>query len=286
MWFLFALLGAMLTTVSDVLIKRAAARLPAHIVGLATMIYSLPLLCAVIPLAPASVPGMKFWIVIAIMVPFELAAMFLYIRGITVSPLSLTVPFMSFTPVLLVLTAPLVLGEHIGAAGVAGIAAVAAGAYLMNIGGIRRGLLEPFKAVFREKGPPMMLAAAAMYALTSALAKKGIMISGPYLFQAVYIACLAAVLAAGVVLAGRPLGPVLSNWRTLAPIGLVLGAAAIAMNISFVMAPVAYAIAVKRLSLLFGVVAGRLVFNEADFTGRITGAALMLAGVIFLAFGR
>jgi multidrug transporter EmrE-like cation transporter len=132
----------------------------------------------------------------------------------------------------------------------------------------------------------MMLAAAAMYALTSALAKKGIMISGPYLFQAVYIACLAAVLAAGVVLAGRPLGPVLSNWRTLAPIGLVLGAAAIAMNISFVMAPVAYAIAVKRLSLLFGVVAGRLVFNEADFTGRITGAALMLAGVIFLAFGR
>ena len=48
------------------------------------------------------------------------------------------------------------------------------------------------------------------------------------------------------------------------------------------LAPVAYMIAVKRLSLLIGVLCGRFLFGEGRFRERLAGVALMLAGVLLI----
>jgi len=47
---------------------------------------------------------------------------------------------------------------------------------------------------------------------------------------------------------------------------------------------VAYMIAVKRTSLLFGILYGALFFRERGFSGRILAGGLMLGGVFLIAW--
>jgi drug/metabolite transporter (DMT)-like permease len=59
--------------------------------------------------------------------------MAMYMVAIRDSALSLTLPYLAFTPVFTVLSAWLLLGEQVTAQGLAGIALVVLGAYGLNI---------------------------------------------------------------------------------------------------------------------------------------------------------
>jgi uncharacterized membrane protein len=53
--------------------------------------------------------------------------------------------------------------------------------------------------------------------------------------------------------------------------------------VALTMALVPYVIAVKRLSAVFGVLIGALLFKESGLAERLFGTALMVAGVFFIA---
>ncbi len=74
-----------------------------------------------------------FWGWIAILLPLEIAAMALYLAAIRDHPLSLTLPYLAFTPVFVSLVAFVLLGERVTPGGAAGIALVVAGAWLLNV---------------------------------------------------------------------------------------------------------------------------------------------------------
>lgn len=283
MWLILALSCAVCTAAADVLTKRASARADDHVLALARLVYALPLLALALPFIELPRPPLAFYLLVLVMAPLEIAALLLYIRAIASSPLSVTVPFLSFTPALLLVTGMIFLDERVPPAGIAGVLLVAAGAYCMNIGDLRRGVLAPLKAIVRDKGPRYVLAAAAIYAVTSALGKKAVLMAGPLAFAFFYVAALTLVIAPMLFFTRRPLRPVLTGWRTLMPIGVVLGLATLAQFASYTMAPVAYAIAVKRTSMVLGVVAGRFIFAEGRFAERAFGSALMLAGVVTIA---
>ena len=50
------------------------------------------------------------------------------------SPLSLTVPYLAFTPVLLIFTSYILLGETLAAQGIAGVMVVTLGGYFLQSG--------------------------------------------------------------------------------------------------------------------------------------------------------
>ena len=56
----------------------------------------------------------------------------LFQRALTLSPVSLSVPYLAFTPALLLFTSYWTLGEKPNAYGVAGVTVLAAGAYALN----------------------------------------------------------------------------------------------------------------------------------------------------------
>ncbi|KAG2442506.1 hypothetical protein HXX76_002592 [Chlamydomonas incerta] len=62
-----------------------------------------------------------------------LLSRFMYQRAVCMSPLSLTIPYLAFTPAILIATAYIFLGELPGASGVAGVCVVALGGYLLNV---------------------------------------------------------------------------------------------------------------------------------------------------------
>lgn len=287
MWFLLALGAAVGAAGADVMVKRLAGEFPEHALAVARWLYALPLLLLLLPFLRWPALSASSWLLLAVIGPLEVLALFLYTRAVARTPLSLCLPFLAFTPPILLLTGFLVLGERVPPTGMAGVALVGAGAYAMHIKDVRHGgLLAPVKALWRESGPRWMLLVAAIYGLNAAVGKKILLETGPVFFGVLYLALLTAGLLPALAISGKPLRPVFGGWRKLAPIGLVVGLTALAQFGAYALAPVAYAIAVKRTSLLFGVLAGRLLFGEERFTERLLGGLLMAAGVAAIALSR
>ena len=254
-----------------------------------------PLLSGMPTLADLPLP---FWGWVAAMVPLEMAAMLLYMTAIRDHPLSLTLPYLAFTPVFVILIAFVVLGERVTPSGAAGVILVACGAWLLNVRHARyddwRSWAEPLRAILYEPGSRMMMAVAVIYAFTSTMGKAAMQYMGPHHFGAFYFALLglAALIVFGLPQPSRLLRALGRSrqggrsgghfWGVLAVVGL--NAAMIYTHfLALARVDVAYMISVKRTSLLFGILYGALVFREPDLVTHLPAGVLMLAGVVLIA---
>ena len=112
--------------------------------------------------------------------PLSGFAFLLHFRAVHLSPLSLTMPFLGFTPVFVIVTGNLLLGrKSINTPGTIGVLLVVAGGYVLNLDSARYGLLGPVRAIFREPGSALMLLVAALYGLTAVGGKFLILNSSP-----------------------------------------------------------------------------------------------------------
>ncbi len=230
----------------------------------------------------------QFWYLIAMLLPLEILAMLLYMRAIRDHALSLTLPYLAFTPVFVTLTGWLLLGERVSSQGLAGILLVVAGAWVLNLGAEKfsdwRNLCRPLAAITRHPGSRLMLLVAALYSLTSVGGKKALQYLPAEQFGPLYFALvgLASLILVGL---SRPaaLGAL---WRRPGPsllVAALMGAMVITHFLALQQVEVAYMIAVKRTSLLFGILYGALLFREQGLSLHLAGGGLMLGGVVLIA---
>ncbi len=277
MWALFSILSAFSWAASDAAAKIAMARgASERFVLFARYLVALPVL---LPLLARGFPRLDatFWMLHLPWIPLETAALLLYIRAIRLSPLSLTLPYLSFTPLFLVLTGRVFLGERVGTLGFLGILLVVVGSYVLNLEHWHEGLLAPLRALLREPGSRRMLGAAALYSLTSLVGKQLVLHSSPAYFSVHYTLVMTLVLAP----LGWPHRPrrITGPWRMpLFLAGLGLGGMVVFHMLAIERALVAYMIALKRLQGVFGVLLGRWIFREAAFGTRLAGSLLMVLG--------
>ncbi len=234
---------------------------------------------------PVLSPAFWGWVVVS--VPLELAAMWLYMHAIRDSPLSLTLPYLAFTPVFNTLTGFVVLGETVNTTGFAGILLVVSGAWILNLetaqDGAWRDVLAPFRAITRERGSRLMLGAAAIYSLTSVTSKGALLQATPAFFGPFYFVIIGA--ASALVFASRDV----SSWRALGrhpvahlAVGFFMALMVIAHFYAIQHIEVAYMIAVKRTSLLFGMLYGAWLFREKGLKKNLVAGVLMVLGVYLI----
>lgn len=84
-----------------------------------------------------------FWIAALISSSTAALTSILFIRAVKISPLSLTLPITTFTPVFLLITSPIIVGEFPKPLGVLGILSVVFGSYILNLSKRAHGALEP-----------------------------------------------------------------------------------------------------------------------------------------------
>lgn len=283
-WLLLSLISALLLASGDAaakgLLKGYAAREMALVYSVFTALSLLPWLL----LHPWPELPLAFWGWIAVLVPLELLGIVLYLAAIRDSPLALTVPYLAFTPAFMVLTGYVLLGEALSLQGLMGIALIVIGAYSLNAQHWRRdGLLAPLRAIGRERGSRLMLVAALIYSLTSVMGKAAMQHVPPLFFGPFYFLVLG--LAAPLVLCFDKPARLKALWRRPAA-HLFIGVLASGMVLTHFLAlsqiEAAYMIAVKRSSLLFGIVYGALLFNEARLREHLLAGVLMVLGVALL----
>lgn len=233
-------------------------------------------------------PPMAFWGWMSLLAPLEIGAMLLYMRAIRDHALSLTLPYMAFTPVFIVLSGFLLLDETVSSRGMAGIALVVLGSWLLNFETVGRlswrTLLAPFRAIANNPGSRMMLLAAFIYAFTAAGSKAAMQEVGSAGFGALYFTIVGGATLLVVMLA-RP-----KAYRILVeqPGSSLLVAGLMAVMVvthfaAIAQVEAAYMIAVKRTSMLFGILYGALLFSERHMGRHLVAGALMIAGVALIA---
>ncbi len=266
-WLPFALSTALALSFADALSKKALASNDDIVVAWVREGYALPFLALGFFFFPLPALDAVFWITVAALLPMEITALILYVRAIKLSPLSLT--------------AFVFLGESPSVAGAGGIVLIAVGAYALNAGAYRHGLLGPVRAIFKERGSVLMIIVALIYSLTSTLGKVAVEHSSPVFFGFFYSFLLTLAMTAYVAYKGK-LRLVLSRPATFIPIGLCTATMISTHFIAISLTQAAYMISVKRTSLVWSVILGRLLFKEKDLRQRLAGSVIMMAGVLVI----
>ncbi len=149
------------------------------------------------PLGPGLFPAL------AVTVAINIAATILFLRALSTTDLSLCVPMLAFTPVFLILTSFVILGELPSAAGAAGILLVTAGAFLLARVPGDASLLTPFHTLRSERGVQLMILVAFLYSISVNYDKEVVTNSGPIFGAGLTSLFLAVSFLLIAVVAGR-----------------------------------------------------------------------------------
>ncbi len=286
-WTFIALISAFSVSIADFLTKKYLSTTSVWVVYWVRIGYAVPFLLITGKLFPFPNLPAEFWMIMIPLVILETCAGILYARAIQISPLSLTIPFMAFTPVFLLGVGYIILGEVPSLMGTSGVVMVAAGAYLLNIHHTKYGILAPVKAVFKEKGSWMMLTVALLYSFSSSFGKKALSFTDP-LFYSTFYMTLVAVIDLPVMFALTGYRPRLFFKKPA--VYLMVGLAMAGMNLTHFIAVghmnVAYMIAIKRMNLLFSILWGYWFFGEERIAQNILACIMMIGGVIIISFSR
>jgi drug/metabolite transporter (DMT)-like permease len=282
-WIIPALLTAFFAASQDAWVKRHFSGMTAYEMMAYPLTYSLPLFLAALPFIHIPSLDRIFAVYFLLSLPVNGFGLLLHMQAIRISPLSLTLPYLAFTPVFIFLTGYLILGETPSAWGGVGVCIIAAGGYVLNINPAEFSPLAPLRAFGREKGAVLMFMAALIYALGAVAGKKAILHSSVMFFGVVFFICLNSGFLAGVLLLKKTN---VTRMRRMPFRGLVSGGLffvhIICHGWSISMTKAVYMIAVKRISILFGVLYGGWVFREKHMLYRLLGAGLMVGGAILV----
>lgn len=230
----------------------------------------------------------QFLVNTLLLLGLEVVATLLYMRGIQISPLSVTLPYLSFTPVFVILTGFLILNERVSPQGILGIVLITAGGYLVHLPRIRAGLLGPLRGIWEERGSLYLLMTALIYSVTSVLGKKGVLLSDPLFFALFYFSLLSLVTPILLwSLGGKEKGSLILRKRgELLLVGGTQALMCLCHMWALSLIETAYMIALKRTSIIFGVIFGWLFFREHHIRLRLSAVLLMFLGILIITFLR
>lgn len=293
MWLYFALFAAFSSALYSVLAKKLAPELDHRLLA-ATMLFVGGLLSLAFSLARGfPTVSQDFFPVLAVATVFEVAAMALYFKSLESTDVSLAIPLLSLTPVLLLLTSSVLVKEFPNATGVTGVLLVVAGGYLL-LSEEAGGALHPLKSVFKNKGVACMLVVAVLYSFTGNFNKLLVKGSDAFFACAVLLlsmsACFAAASLALLASANQAAetkkadGKLRKRFLEVTAIAVFLALTQLFLNAALLEAMVSYVYSVKRTSILLSVVLGAIALKEKRFKQRFAAAAIIVAGVALIAF--
>ncbi|MFC2061351.1 EamA family transporter [Elusimicrobiota bacterium] len=284
MWIILSIITAFFYAVEGAWIKKLTARVNSYTITWSLFTFAIPV--AVIPLFITGIPEIKgafLWSAAGSLL-INTVAFTLFVNALKIAPLSMTYPFLAFTPVFIIVTGYVFLGELPGLYGITGIFFVTLGAYVLNIKKIRSNLLAPFKAIKNEKGAVFMLVVAVLWSFAASLDKVAVLSSGSY-FYVTFFNIGFFLLYMPFLFKVNPqfMKEVRVNLGPLFLLGVVGGLMSICQMSAVNIAYVSYVIAIKRAGMIFALIIGWMFFNEKMTLYKTVGTLLILSGIAIIA---
>jgi drug/metabolite transporter (DMT)-like permease len=283
MGFFAATLSAVFSSSKDLLSKRLAFRLDGTTSTFASFAFALPFYVVVLAVLywlgfedfERSVP---FLVLILLRSITDTFAEALKMHAFAHGDISIVVTFFSLSPLLLLITSPLITGDPLHLVDAAAVVLVVAGSLLM--------VYRPSTTSWAAQRQAILLAcgAALFFSLNSCFDRLAVQRGTP-VFSGFTMTLLSALFLLPVVLFRKDRLVSLRAHRA----GLLLrGALEVAFMVcklyalQFLAAP--DVVAMQRLSLVLSIIGGRMFFKEPDFKRRLAAGILILMGVFVVAW--
>ena len=283
LWLLLSLLTALAVASQDAWVKKHFSHLTAYDMLAFPFVFSLPLFVLTVPFIPVPPLDETFYWSFLISLPLNFIPFFIYMKAIRTSPLSLTLPYLAFTPGFMIFTGYVFLDELPNLWGMAGIIVTCIGGYVLNLKSGVPSVFAPIKAVFKETGSWLMLIVAFVFSFSAVIGKNGILHSSPLFFTITFFAVLSFLTLLVLLALGKiRLKTYRDDWTKGMVAGVLFFIHALSHGLAISMVNASYMISVKRLSALIGIIYGGLFFKEKYIAVRFVGACLMVAGAVLI----
>jgi drug/metabolite transporter (DMT)-like permease len=193
-----------------------------------------------------------------------------------------------FAPLVIVVSAPALLGETVSSLGAAGVVVIAVGIYTLHLRSTARGdLLAPLTAL-RERQSQMALVIGVVIAAYSMLDKVGVSHVPPPLYAYLVFTVPAALLAPYMLTRRRE--AVKAEWgknrRTVLLVPFLMGGAYTIVLLAMKTTQVSYVSSAREVAIVFAAIAGTLLLKEPFGRMKIAGSLLIFAGVLMIGLAR
>lgn len=255
---------------------------PSAIITWATFTFSLPLILAFLIIK--GIPSINLhnflWSTLTSFF-INLIAFNLFFKALSLSSLSLTMPFTAFTPLFLIPIAFLILGELPDFTGNLGIFFIISGAYGLHTGS--GNLLSPFRNILINKGTRYMLIVAIMWSLSATVEKVAVLSSSPEFYGTTIESLLSAAYFPYIFYFHRESTKnITKNFGKLLVIGIITAAMVLFQFTSYQYLLAGYVVAFKRAGVIVSVFLGFLLFNEKNILKNLIYTTIMVIGVILI----
>lgn len=282
MWILFASLNPIAEATRGLFAKKASQNYGYYTISWATN--SIPFLVFLPMLFFIELQfNWKFALALLGTGSINVIATILYMKALSHGDISQVMPMLSFTPLFLLVTSPIIVGEFPNLMGTIGVILVVAGSYLLNIKEKGKGLLYPFRSLLKNSGTRYMLMVAFLYSFSSNFDKVSIQNSS-IIQHLIFINAFIFISLTIIVFFKKDVKfPELNEGKN----DLILMSFFMTLMLTFHMLAlsmtlVAYVISLKRLSGVISVLWGYIFLKEGDIASRLSGSAVMFAGVLFI----
>jgi uncharacterized membrane protein len=182
----------------------------------------------------------------------------------------------------------LLLGEKVSGLGIVGILLILFGAYSIQLKALAWSeVVRPFRSL-RDPAVLAALAAGFIYSIGAVIDKTGVMLYPPFHFTFLLVFFMLQFMTLNIM---RPKyrGRIMAEYRNHRLLVIAAGPVIMASFLSFryglQLAPMSYAVPVRQVSLLIGVLIGVLFLGETSGRIRFTAAFLILCGAALIRLG-
>lgn len=234
-----------------------------------------------------------FWFAAAGTAGINFLAGPMLLKGYELADFSSVYSKILLTPIFMLGTSFLLLGEVPSALGVVGVVLTVLGLVSMIYGGRSKTIQKASTAGWINRGELLGIGVAFLWSISANFDKLAAVYSDVF-FGAAATLFLLAILYASYLLfhtvRGKNLFPDILRHSFLRLAGIVIGLGAVLasvlifQNLAFLRGLASYTIAIKRLGVIFAVFWGWLFFHEKNIAQKLIGASIAVFGMILLIF--
>ncbi len=280
-WFTLALISSISLSLRESVVKIYGQNVSAIFMswGLNSFSFLIILAINIAVLNRHPVTGSFLMVLVAAAV-LDTFATVLYFWAIKTGELSKTIPMLCFIPVVQLFVTPIMVHENLSWMGITGVLIVVAGSWVLNMDQWDN-LLSPFKVLFREKSTMMMLGVAIIWGVSSSFHKIGVKQTDALFWGAAEIGLIALFLFPLALRSSRQ-DFVFSKIKITFLPAVLSTLTVLSYYTAISLGPVAYVSSVRRLGVLFSMLAGIVLFKEILKPVGFAGGIIMIAGAVII----
>jgi len=283
--FFLALGAALSESLKDVISKYNLYHIDEYVAAFSMhLVQTLLLLPIILWLGFETITLRFLWALLACTI-LQLWVILMYLKAIKRSQISVVVPLITLTPLFMLFTSPIMIGQFPTIIGLLGIVMIVAGTYISNISSGPGNLLTPFKALYNNQGARYMLLVAFIWSITSNLDKIGVDESSPLFWAFVKDGViLIYLLPIMLVKSKNPVAQMRKRMGPLLLVGFFRFTSVVAHMYALQLILVPYIIAIKRSSTAFVILIAFFYMKERiNFRNRMIGIIIILVGLLVIA---